>query len=242
MRSVVDVLLSEAIQEAGPQSSGGVVVHLGEAATEREESLGADRDGAGVVGALLQETIRDAARSEEELLRRGSLAAGSLAGGARWRRRRWWAWGALTVAALASLVLVGRARDSGEGPAPRPITAVVGAAAARTVGAPPLGARPRAATPEVSSPAQVPVPSAGSERTDPRDRTRVGRISVQVAGHRVFIDGRFAGDAPHSFATTCGAHSVRVGSHGPLRRIDVPCGGEAVIASVGGPSPVDVSR
>ncbi len=49
--------------------------------------------------------------------------------------------------------------------------------------------------------------------------------SSRAAGHRVFIDGRVAGQGPGSFLVKCGRHTVRVGSSGASQRVDVPCGG-----------------
>ena len=53
-----------------------------------------------------------------------------------------------------------------------------------------------------------------------------GAVSIPAsrAGHRVWIDGRLVGQSPGTFHVACGVHEVRVGSHGPLRRVDVRCG------------------
>jgi len=45
-------------------------------------------------------------------------------------------------------------------------------------------------------------------------------------GHRVFVDGRFAGGGGAPLTVRCGKHDVRVGSAGRLRSVDVPCSGD----------------
>jgi hypothetical protein len=47
----------------------------------------------------------------------------------------------------------------------------------------------------------------------------------EAAGHRIFVDGRVVGQAPGTFRLSCGAHTVKVGSEGILRSVNVPCGG-----------------
>jgi len=56
---------------------------------------------------------------------------------------------------------------------------------------------------------------------------------VTVAGHRVFIDGRLAGEGPGTFRVPYGVHKVRVGSVGAIRSLDVPRGGEVVVETTG---------
>lgn len=48
-----------------------------------------------------------------------------------------------------------------------------------------------------------------------------------AAGHRVFVDGRMASEGAHPIRVACGRRVVRIGSSGPRREVDVPCGGEA---------------
>jgi len=84
-------------------------------------------------------------------------------------------------------------------------------------------ARPAAAPRPAEPAAVVPVPSVapttGTLLTDP----------VEV-GHRIFVDGRFAGPAGAPLTVRCGWHDVRVGSAGSLRHVEVPCGGSWTIA------------
>jgi hypothetical protein len=46
-----------------------------------------------------------------------------------------------------------------------------------------------------------------------------------AAGHRVFVDGRVAGEGTATIRVHCGSHTVRVGSAGTEHKLDVPCGG-----------------
>jgi serine/threonine protein kinase len=51
--------------------------------------------------------------------------------------------------------------------------------------------------------------------------------------HRVFVDGRVVGQtsAPGArFVVACGRHAVRVGSHGQLQIVEVPCNGSVLVS------------
>jgi hypothetical protein len=48
--------------------------------------------------------------------------------------------------------------------------------------------------------------------------------------HRVYVDGRVVGQTGASFAVPCGPHSVRIGSHGQLQLVVVPCGGSLAVS------------
>jgi hypothetical protein len=52
------------------------------------------------------------------------------------------------------------------------------------------------------------------------------RTSAAPAGYRIFVDGQTVGQTPAAVLVDCGARSVKVGSAGRPRTIDVPCGGE----------------
>jgi len=62
--------------------------------------------------------------------------------------------------------------------------------------------------------------------------SKTGRLltAPSEAGHRVFVDGRFAGSGGAALVVRCGTHEVRVGSAGRLRRVDVPCDGAVEVA------------
>lgn len=55
------------------------------------------------------------------------------------------------------------------------------------------------------------------------------RTTASANGHRVFIDGKMAGQGARTFAVKCGKHSVRIGGAGPAKDVDVPCGGEVLV-------------
>jgi serine/threonine protein kinase len=46
-------------------------------------------------------------------------------------------------------------------------------------------------------------------------------------GHRVFIDGKVAGEGVGPYKVSCGPHQLKVGSGGKVHAVIVPCGGEA---------------
>jgi hypothetical protein len=58
-------------------------------------------------------------------------------------------------------------------------------------------------------------------------------VRVTAAGHRVFIDGRYAGEGAGTYAISPGKHRVRVGSVGAIRTMEIPRGGEVVIDTAG---------
>jgi serine/threonine-protein kinase len=43
-------------------------------------------------------------------------------------------------------------------------------------------------------------------------------------GHRIFVDGRTMGQTPQAVPVKCGKASVKIGSAGRLRVLDIPCG------------------
>jgi hypothetical protein len=44
--------------------------------------------------------------------------------------------------------------------------------------------------------------------------------------HRIFVDNVTVGETPQSVLVKCGSHTVRIGSAGKERSVDLPCGGE----------------
>ncbi len=86
----------------------------------------------------------------------------------------------------------------------------------------------REATPVSATPQTSAVPSVVAP---PVVAAQSGSGTLVVSGpathgFRVYVDGRLVGDAPQRVALPCGAHSLRIGSRGSTRQIDVPCGGE----------------
>lgn len=65
----------------------------------------------------------------------------------------------------------------------------------------------------------LPAPSA------PPSTTRIvfPRSSI---GHRVWIDGVLVGEDRKPIETNCGRHSIKIGSQGKTRDVDLPCGAE----------------
>ncbi len=55
----------------------------------------------------------------------------------------------------------------------------------------------------------------------------MGKLELPASanGHRVFVDGKVAGEGSAALHLHCGSHTVKIGSAGKERTIDVPCGG-----------------
>lgn len=49
-------------------------------------------------------------------------------------------------------------------------------------------------------------------------------LPPSAAGHRVFVDGRVAGDGSKPLHVKRGKHAIKIGSSGKTQSIDVPCG------------------
>jgi hypothetical protein len=100
------------------------------------------------------------------------------------------------------------------------------------VAVPPPSIPPASALPEVRSPTPPPAPSASDLPSATEGHAAIpateGHVALpaSVAGHRIFVDGHVVGEGLRDVRLRCGRHSVRIGSAGTTRRIDVPCGGE----------------
>ena len=68
--------------------------------------------------------------------------------------------------------------------------------------------------PEPIAPHPNPTPATGELRT-PESKP----------SHRIFVDGRFAGETGTPLTLACGAHRVRIGGGGRVQSVAVPCGG-----------------
>jgi len=67
-------------------------------------------------------------------------------------------------------------------------------------------------------------PDAGAPATAaPAPADGMGEIVIAEGGHRAWIDGKLVGETPLHYRTTCGSHTVRVGSSGKPRTVDVAC-------------------
>ena len=138
-----------------------------------------------------------------------------------------------TYALIAGILLVASA-------------AIVGALffAHRSPAAPtPIASLPITATPTptatptataTATPTATPTPTATSTPPPTRPTAAYDGTIVTPAksgGHRVFVDGRYAGDSPGPIKVRCGTHSVKIGSGGTTHPVDVPCGGEIMVTS-----------
>jgi serine/threonine protein kinase len=110
---------------------------------------------------------------------------------------------------------------SANAPAAASVTATAAAAVTAIVTA--IGATGASASPAATAtaPATAPTPAA---------TTGDVIIPVETGGHRVYIDGRLAGQSPATFTVRCGAHSVRIGSAGTARQVKVPCGDSVTVS------------
>jgi len=97
--------------------------------------------------------------------------------------------------------------------------------------APPApSATPSASAPVAPPPAasQAPAPSAAPSPPPPASSIPAGSgeldLPASAAGHRVYVDGKVAGEGAAPITVRCGPHTVRIGSAGTERKIDVPCG------------------
>ncbi len=101
-----------------------------------------------------------------------------------------------------------------------------GAKTAPLVIAPAPSSLPKVAMPSPASSASSPARAAAAAPS-----ASTGRLVTAPAelGHRVFVDGRFAGGGGTPLTVRCGRHDVRVGSAGRLRTVEIPCGGEVEV-------------
>lgn len=129
-----------------------------------------------------------------------------------------------TVASSASSSPQGEATVMPTAPASAPVPQVATAAVTTTATiapAPPAGS--------ASPPAPAPIARSSPRQTGATDGTIV--TPAKLGGHRVFVDGRYAGDSPGQIQVHCGPHTVKIGSGGTARAVDVPCGGEISVTS-----------
>ncbi len=60
---------------------------------------------------------------------------------------------------------------------------------------------------------------------------KTGELFAEGApsGHRIFVDTIALGETPAVLVVPCGVHTVRVGSRGTPRKVDIPCGGRLIV-------------
>jgi hypothetical protein len=81
----------------------------------------------------------------------------------------------------------------------------------------------------VEAPAAEPAGSAEWVRESIPTGMGLLTTSGSAPGHRIFVDERIVGQTPHAVLVKCGAATVKIGSAGRTRSIDVPCGNEIAI-------------
>jgi serine/threonine protein kinase len=129
---------------------------------------------------------------------------------------------AITFAAFALLfaVLAMRPRmraaqgSTAMTPAPTPQQVAMG----RATATPPVPTSPERPPREPETSVVAPSPTTGELRT-----------AASSPPHRVFVDGRVAGETGSTFTMDCGAHVVRIGAAGKAQSVTVPCGGNAEV-------------
>jgi serine/threonine protein kinase len=137
-----------------------------------------------------------------------------------WRRSPAFALLALAVGCAGLLLRRGPAKGPAD-TAPSPIA---------TFPRPALAAASREpAASEIPSAPSAAAPAAASSAVDPAPTRATITVPASRAGHRVWVDGRLVGQSPATFVVRCGAHAVRVGSHGFVQQIEVRCGTDVVV-------------
>jgi serine/threonine protein kinase len=123
---------------------------------------------------------------------------------------------------------------AGSGAAATSAAAVIASA---TTPAIPSAPPPAVSSPSPAASAAAPVVSAEAPSTAPAPSAPSiaatdGQIVTppQAAGHRVFVDGKYAGDSPGPVVVRCGQHTVKIGSNGVPHTLDIPCGGEVSVS------------
>jgi len=75
-----------------------------------------------------------------------------------------------------------------------------------------------------SASASAPASASASAPASASASASTATLRISAAGRRVFLDGRLLGEGPLTLPIPCGPHSLRIGSSGPTRSIDAPCG------------------
>lgn len=108
------------------------------------------------------------------------------------------------------------------------------APSASTAPAPPSSAPAAASASASASSASAPAPASASASSAapaadvPAGMGRV-RTTGAVPGRRIFVDDRTVGQTPDAVVVKCGIRSIKLGSSGVARPIDVPCGSEITV-------------
>ena len=147
--------------------------------------------------------------------------------------------GALVACAAIVIGLLATRKDGAPATAPASVAVLAAAAPAAT----PKGATPTSTPTPTPTPIATPTPTATptpipktSTATPkpptppPLVTTTTGNITSKSPGHRIFVNGHYAGDSPGPVHVRCGKHTVKVGSGGVSHVVDVPCGGDISVS------------
>ena len=163
-----------------------------------------------------------------------------------WRRRAGWVFVATcltfglcivaTAAARARTRTTARAIDQDSqtvAAAPQKLASGVVPPVASLAGAP-VGRATDKVEAKSSAPAShtASAPVSLSPRTENHPSSRVGnvRLPPSAQGHRLFVDGKAAGETTALVRLQCGHHTLRIGSQGRERSVEVPCGATIALA------------
>jgi serine/threonine protein kinase len=115
----------------------------------------------------------------------------------------------------------------------------IASAVATSAAAPSTAGTSAAATPAASASAAAAVAPgtadtaapAGAVPITPMTSSTMGDVKppAAAAGHRIFVDGKVAGNGTETIHVRCGVHTIKVGSSGMAQSVDVPCGGEIAL-------------
>ena len=103
----------------------------------------------------------------------------------------------------------------------RPAVATTGSVTPAPVVAPSRATPPAA---PVAAPTIIELPSSGVEP----DRTRVV-FPAYAKGHRIWVDGRMLPTASAPTKLRCGKHTIKIGSAGRARALELPCSRELML-------------
>ncbi len=96
--------------------------------------------------------------------------------------------------------------------------------APRVIPQAPASSEAPVAIPAASTPSATPAPSLlAADSPVPEDG--VLRTPARASQHRIYVDRRVIGEGVGEFKVKCGPHTVRVGSQGEDRDVEIPCGG-----------------
>jgi hypothetical protein len=133
-----------------------------------------------------------------------------------------------SAAVVAALLFAHRSPEASSSPAPSSLAPTASATATPT----PTATATPTPTPTATATATASLPTATPPPTRPTAAYEGTIVTpAKSGGHRVFVDGRYAGDSPGPIKVRCGTHTVKIGSGGVAHPVDVPCGSEIMVTS-----------